>query len=174
MDMTGSLKTRLLLFFLTPLAFAASATQDPNTGEALRWDLSSRPAVALLLPGMSHHFQEPDTPSREWNETGWYFKRAVGLMKDSVGSWGAYGGAVWQKRVFESDTWAIEAGGGVFLFYRALHFDGEHMWLPGALPVLSLEHLRSGLGLNIVYVPHFKTNAGEMPAVLYGQLTQRF
>lgn len=189
MDMTGSLKTRLLLFLTTPLAFAASATQDQNTGEALRWDLSSRPAVALLLPGMSHHFQEPENPSREWNEThaglglewrakwnetGWYFKRAVGLMKDSIGSWGAYGGAVWQKRVFESDTWAIEAGGGVFLFYRALHFDGEHMWLPGALPVLSLEHLRSGLGLNIVYVPHFKTNAGEMPAVLYGQLTQRF
>lgn len=187
--MAGFFKAVLLPLLLSLACFAARATPDAPAGEELLWDLTSRPAVAILLPGMSHHFQPPEEKNRKWNEThsglgletrakwgetGWYFKTAAGVMRDSVESWGAYGAAVWQKRVFDSAEWSVDAGGGVFLFYRALHFDGEHMWLPGALPVLSLEYKKTGTGLNILYVPHFKTDAGEMPAVLFAQLTQRF
>jgi hypothetical protein len=187
--MVGLLKAVLLPLLLSLFSFAARATPNTPAGEELRWDLSSRPAVAILLPGMSHHFQSPANTTRKWNEThdgigletrskwneaDWYFKTAIGLMRDSVDSWGAYGGAVWQKRVFDGESWVVDAGGGVFLFYRALHFDGNRMWLPGALPVLSLEHKNTGIGLNILYVPHFKTDAGEMPAVLFAQLTKRF
>lgn len=187
--MVGFFKAVLLSLLLSLSSFAAKATQDTPAGEELRWDLTSRPAVAILLPGMSHHFQPPENTARKWNEThaglgletrskwdenGWYFKTAIGLMRDSVESWGAYGGAVWQKRVFDGESWVVDAGGGLFLFYRALHFDGERMWLPGALPVVSLEHKQTGIGLNVLYVPHFKTDAGEMPAVIFAQLTKRF
>lgn len=182
--------TALLLSSLLSLsALAADPAQEIPAGEELQWDLSLRPAVALLLPGMSHHFQGPQDTSRKWNEThaglgletrskwnnsGWYFKKAAGVMRDSVESWGAYAGAVWQKRVFESASWTVDAGGGLFLFYRALHFDGEHLLLPGVLPVLSVEYKNTGTGLNMLYVPQFKTDAGEMPAVVFAQLTQRF
>lgn len=186
--MVGLFKAVLLPLLLS-FSLAAQATPDTPAGEELHWDLSNRPAVAILLPGMSHHFQAPQNTNRQWNEThaglgletrakwndsGWYFKKAAGVMRDSVESWGAYAGAVWQKRVFESASWTVDAGGGLFLFYRALHFDGEHLWLPGALPVVSVEYKNTGTGLNMLYVPQFKTNGGEMPAVIFAQLTQRF
>lgn len=187
--MVGPFRAVLLSLLLSLMAFAANAAQDTPAGEELRWDLSNRPAVAIILPGMSRHFQAPENTARKWNEThaglglesrskwddnGWYFKKAIGVMRDSVESWGAYGGAVWQKRIYEDASLVVDAGGGVFLFYRALHFDGEHLWLPGLLPVLSVEHKSTGIGLNILYVPHFKTDAGEMPAVLFAQLTKLF
>lgn len=187
--MVGFLRAALSALLFSLFSLAATAGQDTPAGEELQWDLSSRPAVAILLPGMSHHFQAPEATNRKWNEThaglgletrskwnedDWYFKTAIGVMRDSVDSWGGYGGAVWQKRVFDGASWVADAGGGLFLFYRALHFDGERMWLPGALPVLSVEHKHTGIGLNVLYVPHFKTNAGEMPAVLFAQLTKRF
>lgn len=184
------LLTAALLFpLLSFISLVAGAAQSTPAGEELRWDLTRRPAVALLLPGMSHHFQPPESAGRKWNEThaglglesrskwgenGWYFKTAAGVMRDSVESWGAYGGAVWQKRVYDGESWAIDAGGGLFLFYRALHFDGEHVWLPGVLPVVSAEYKKTGTGLNVLYVPHFTTAAGEMPAVIFAQITQRF
>jgi hypothetical protein len=187
--MTQSIAAALRLLLLSLLPMTASATPGTSAGEELQWDLTNRTALAILLPGMSHHFQPPQATNRKWNEThaglgletrskwdetGWYFKAAGGVMRDSVESWGLYGGAVWQKRVFESPSWTIDAGGGLFIFYRALHFDGERMWLPGTLPVLSLDYKPTGTGLNILYVPNFKTNAGEMPAVLFAQLTQGF
>jgi len=179
----------LLSLLLSPFSIAAGAIPDTPAGEELKWDLSSHPAVAILLPGMSHHFQPPEDKNRQWNETqwglgletvskwnetGWYFKTAAGVMRDSVESWGAYGSVVWQKRVFESASWVVDAGGGAFLFYRAMQFDGKRMWVPGLLPVLTLEHKKTGTGLNIVYVPAFSADAGAMPAALFAQITQRF
>lgn len=187
--MDRPLRAALFTLLLSLCSFTSSAAADTPAGEELRWDLSNRPAVAIILPGMSHHFQAPKNTTRKWNEThagigletrskwgdnGWIFKKAVGIMRDSVESWGAYGGAVWQKRVLESPSWVVDAGGGAFLFYRALHFDGERMWLPGLLPVVSVEHKSTGIGLNVLYVPNFQTDAGEMPAVIFAQLTKRF
>jgi len=184
--MTRFFTAVLLSLLLSPFSMAASAVPDTPAGEELKWDLSSHPALAILLPGMSYHFQPPEDKNRQWNETqwglgletvskwdepGWYFKTAAGVMRDSVDSWGLYGGVIWQKRVFESASWAVDAGGGVFLFYRAVQFDGEHMWVPGVLPVLTLEHKNTGTGLNIVYVPSF---TADIPAVLFAQITQRF
>jgi hypothetical protein len=171
-----------LVAFAAPSAFA----QD----EGLKWDLTSRPTLAVQLPGMSYHFQDPEATDRKWNEThlgigiewrskwndnDWVFKKSLGLMRDSVESWGAHGGLVWQKEFLpDSTTWSAALGPGLFAFYRALHFDGKREWLPAILPVLSLEHRPSGFGLNVLYVPHFKTRDGEMPAVLFAQFTKRF
>lgn len=186
--MLGLFKTALLSLLLPFLPFAVSANEDAPAGETLAWDLESRPALTLLLPGMSHHFDAPEDSARRWNEThaglglawrskwdetGWYLKTAIGTMHDSVESWGAYGGVAWQYRMFDGASWLVDAGGGIFLFYRAVQFDGPHIWLPGALPVLSAEHRPTGLGLNVLYVPNVKFDAGEMPSVIYVQLTKQ-
>lgn len=186
--MPGFFKVALPSLLLVLLPLAVTASDDVPVAEPLAWDLSSRPATILLLPGVSHHFQAPENSSRKWNqahagvglarrskwdEPGWYFKTAAGVMRDSVESWGAYGGVAWQYRVFDDASWLVDAGAGGFLFYRALKFDGPRVWLPGVLPVLSVEHKRTGLGINVLYVPNVRVDAGEMPAVIFVQLTKR-
>lgn len=178
------------LFAVIFLASTNLSFAGPLATEAgLNWDLTpSRPGLAIQLPGMSHHFQKPQESGREWNQTHYgiglemrssysetvVLKKSFGLMKDSLNMWGAYGGVTLQKRLYESSAWRADLGGGAFLFYRALHFNGKRNILPGLLPVASLEHQETGLGINILYVPHVKMNNGEMPAVLYAQMTKRF
>lgn len=177
---------RILAAALLSLAFTTNASAQV---EDLRWDLSGKPTLAIQLPGLSHHFNEPEAQGRKWNEThlglglewrtkwndnGWAFKRSIGLMRDSVSMWGGYGGLVWQKKLLAHATWRVELGGGAFLFYRSMQFEGARGWVPAVLPVLSLEHKPTKVGVNILAVPRFKTSSGEMPAVIYAQFTKSF
>lgn len=153
--------------------------------------------LTLQLPGMSHHFDPPvdehgnPLPGREFNERNWGIgiqlerelggqwahwvgKISFGLMKDSLDAMGAYAGHTWQKRVFDSDTVSVDVGGGAFLFYRTLRFDGPHVLVPGVLPVLSATHKAWGLGINVVAVPRVKFRGGTMPNVIYAQFTKAF
>jgi hypothetical protein len=153
--------------------------------------------LTIQLPGMSHHFDPPvdkhgnELPNREFNErnwgigiqlerplTGdwsqWVSKTSFGVMKDSLNAMGAYAGHTWQKRVIDGDTYSADIGGGAFLFYRTLRFDGPHVLVPGVLPVLSATHKSWGLGINLVAVPRVKLSGGTMPNVLYAQFTKSF
>jgi hypothetical protein len=153
--------------------------------------------LTIQLPGMSHHFDPPvdkngnPIPGREFNEqnwgvglqlerplTGdwsqWVSKTSFGVMKDSLNAMGAYAGHTWQKRVIDGDTYTADIGGGAFLFYRTLRFDGPHLLVPGVLPVLSATHKQWGLGINLVAVPRVKLSSGTMPNVLYAQFTKSF
>lgn len=174
-----------LAFAATPHAQAQVTTSDP----ALMWDLTSQANLALQLPGMSHHFEEPKEPGRRWNENntgiglewrspvgtnGWTNKTTVGLMRDSHGKWGGYGGYAWQYRLVDGASWQLDAGAGAFLFYRTVKFDGKLKLVPGVLPVLSIEHKPSGYGMNVLFVPNVKIGNYDMPAVLYAQFTKRF
>lgn len=178
----------LVVALVSALSLCANAVAA-STDDGLLWDLSSRPVLALQLPGMSHHFQEPKAPGRRYNEnhagigvewrslpapSGWLTKASVGLMEDSLFAWGAYAGYVWQKRLVDTQNWSLDAGGGVFLFYRTFDFEGEHRLVPGPLPVVSVEHKGTGIGMNILFVPHVKLGSREMPAVLYAQFTKTF
>jgi len=177
---------RIIAAALLSLAFTTGASAQV---EDLRWDLSGKPTLAIQLPGMSHHFDEPETEGRKfnethlgiglewrtkWNDNGWVFKRSVGVMQDSLNMWGGYGGLVWQKELLDHETWSAELGGGVFLFYRALRFEGERGWVPAVLPALSIEHKPTKIGVNILLVPRFNTSNGKMPGVIYAQFTKRF
>jgi hypothetical protein len=153
--------------------------------------------LMIQLPGMSHHFDEPTDshgqpiPGREFNErnwgigiqieramTGdwdqWVTKASFGLMKDSLNAMGAYAGYTWQKRLVNKESYSIDLGGGAFLFYRTLQFDGPHQWVPAVLPVLSAEHKGLRLGVNLVAVPRVQFSGGTMPGVVYLQFTKAF
>lgn len=146
---------------------------------------------ALHLPGTSHHFNPPTAPGRHWNEwhpslglehraplderwPGWTRRLAGGLLKDSLARWGGYAAASAQRRLWENAHWRVEAGAGAFVFYRTFDWERERRLMPAVLPVVSVEHRPSGLGANVLAVPHFRTRSGEMPGVLFAQLTLAF
>ena len=153
--------------------------------------------LTVQLPGMSHHFSRPKDRhgrvmrGREYNERNWGIglqlerslsgdwddwvtKTSFGLMKDSLNAMGAYAGHVWQKRIYEHGDYAVELGGGGFLFYRTLRFDGPHVLVPAVLPVLSVHHEPTRLGVNVVLVPQCRVSGGTMPTVIYMQFTKAF
>lgn len=153
--------------------------------------------LTIQLPGMSHHFDEPKDkhgrtmPGRKFNErnwgiglqlesalTGdwqqWVAKTSFGVMRDSLDAMGAYAGHTWQKRVVDGTTFTVDLGGGGFLFYRTLRFDGPHRLVPGVLPVLSATHKGWRLGINVVAVPRCRVSGGTMPNVVYAQFTKAF
>jgi hypothetical protein len=153
--------------------------------------------LTIQLPGMSHHFDQPTDshgrpiPGREFNErnwgigiqieramTGdwdqWVTKASFGVMKDSLDAMGIYAGYTWQKRLVDSASYSVDLGGGAFLFYRTLQFDGPHLWVPAVLPVLSAEHKGLRLGINLVAVPRVQFSGGTMPGVIYLQFTKAF
>jgi hypothetical protein len=95
-------------------------------------------------------------------------------MRDSLDAMGAYAGHTWQKRVVDGDTFSADLGGGGFLFYRTLKFDGPHRLVPALLPVLSVTHKQWQLGVNLVAVPRCHVGGGTMPNVIYMQFTKAF
>ena len=173
------------------------ATHIDDTRPLLRLKLEAARHLTIQLPGMSHHFSQPTDQNgnllagREFNEqnwglglqleramTGdgslWVTKTSVGVMKDSLNAMGLYAGHTWQKRVHEGASLSADAGGGAFLFYRTLQFNGSRKLVPALLPVLSTLHRDSGLGLNLVLVPRLKMKSGVMPGVIYLQFTKAF
>ena len=153
--------------------------------------------LTIQLPGMSHHFDEPTDshgnpqPGREFNErnwglglqierpmdgdwSGWVTKASFGVMKDSLDAVGLYAGYTWQKRLADSSTYSVDLGGGGFLFWRTLQFDGPHLLVPAVLPVLSAELKSWRVGANLVAVPRCEFSGGTMPGVIYLQFTKAF
>lgn len=181
---------------VSPLIAPAAAHVSADPAPLPKW-LDPPRQLTIQLPGMSHHFDEPTDshgqpiPGREFNErnwgvgiqieramTGdwdqWVTKASFGLMKDSLDAMGVYAGYTWQKRLINRDSYSVDLGGGAFLFYRTLQFDGPHQWIPAVLPVLSAQHKGLGLGINLVAVPRVQFSGGTMPGVVYLQFTKGF
>jgi hypothetical protein len=178
------------------IMLAAAADASTTDAASKPWSEPMR-HLTIQLPGMSHHFDPPVDKhgnvmeGRKFNEqnwgvglqlersltgdwTEWVSKTSFGVMKDSLNAMGAYAGHTWQKRVIDGDTYSADLGGGAFLFYRTLRFDGPHVWVPGVLPVLSATHKPWGLGINVVAVPRVRLSSGTMPNVIYAQFTRSF
>ncbi|HEY6353188.1 MAG TPA: hypothetical protein VIY30_01750 [Burkholderiaceae bacterium] len=181
---------------VSPVVAPTAAELDADPAPLPTW-LDPPRQLMIQLPGLSHHFDEPTDshghpiPGREFNErnwgvgiqieramTGdwdqWVTKASLGVMKDSLDAMGVYAGYTWQKRVLNSESYSVDLGGGAFLFYRTLQFDGPHQWIPAVLPVLSAEHKGLRLGINLVAVPRVQFSGGTMPGVIYLQFTKAF
>lgn len=179
------------------ILLAAADTQVSAGGTMFKPLPSPSQHLTVQLPGMSHHFDQPldedgqPMPGRRFNErnwgigvqlernlagdwAGWVGKTSLGLMKDSLDAMGLYAGHTWQKRLLDDGPYTLDAGAGVFAFYRTLSFDGPHVLVPAALPVLSATQTRWGLGVNIVAVPRVKLSNGTMPGVIYAQFTKGY
>lgn len=160
------------------------------------WAQPSR-HLTIQLPGMSHHFGQPTDrhgnvqSDRKFNEKNWgvgiqleralsgdwqewVTKTSFGVMKDSLDAMGLYAGHALQKRVVDGPGFTADVGGGAFLFYRTLRFDGPHLLIPAALPVLSAQHKDTQIGLNLLAIPPCKLNSGTVPGVIYVQFTKAF
>lgn len=178
------------------IMLAAADVPPPTDAVARPWPSPMR-NVTVQLPGMSHHFDDPVDedgqlmPGRKYNErnwglgvqlernldgawAGWVGKTAFGAMKDSLNEMGAYAGHTWQKRLVETSDLTLDAGGGAFLFYRTLAFNGPHVLVPAVLPVLSATQKNWGIGFNLVAVPRVKLPDGTMPGVVYAQFTKGY
>jgi hypothetical protein len=179
---------------------ASPATQIvlPDLGDSASKLIEPKRQVTLQLPGFSHHFQKPvhkdgsPVVGRDYNERNWGLgaqfedpvktegweqwvrKASFGLMKDSLDTWGPYAGVIWQRRVVNNESISADLGGGGFLFYRAVQFDGKRTVVPALLPVVSMVHKPTGLGANLVYVPTVHTKNGRMSSVMYLQFTKEF
>ncbi|MBE7419397.1 MAG: hypothetical protein HS128_16965 [Ideonella sp.] len=176
---------------------AAQTTADRVDDPLVRpWPAPLR-SFSVQLPGMSHHFDSPidkrgnPMPGRKYNERNWGIglqidrdlqgdwqqwvaKTSFGVMKDSLDAMGAYAGQTWQKRLLDDDRFAVELGGGGFVFYRTLKFGGPHRLVPAVLPVLSVTYKPWQFGVNLVAVPRCRVSGGTMPNVLYMQFTKSF
>jgi hypothetical protein len=178
------------------IMLAAANLPPPTDAVANPWP-SPAQQVTVQLPGMSHHFDDPVDEdgqtfrNRKYNERnwglgvqlernlqgewqGWVGKTAFGVMKDSLNEMGGYAGHTWQKRLVETGRYTLDAGGGAFLFYRTLAFDGPHVLVPAVLPVLSATKKDWSLGFNLVAVPRVKLADGTMPGVIYAQFTKGY
>jgi hypothetical protein len=76
--------------------------------------------------------------------------------------------------LLDCESYSVDLGGGAFLFYCTLQFDGPHLWIPAVLPVLSAEHRGLRLGINLVAVPRVQFSGGTMPGVICLQFTKAF
>lgn len=178
------------------IMLAAADVPPPTDAVAKPWPSPSQ-QLTVQLPGMSHHFDDPvdedgqPMPGRKYNErnwglgvqfersydgawAGWVGKTAFGAMKDSLNEMGAYAGHTWQKRMVETGSYTLDMGGGAFVFYRTLAFNGPHVLVPAVLPVVSITKTNWGLGLNVVAVPRVKLHDGTMPGVIYAQFTKGY
>lgn len=165
---------------------ALTAHADPNT-PAL--DLEA-PGFekALHLPAFSHHFRDPKGRNRRWSEEhpgiglewrdrrndGTVLKYSAGVVRDSFKVWGGYAGVSWQKEFQVSSTWRAEAGATALLWYRAMKFDSDPELVLGAAPMLSVEHIPTGLGMNVFVVPSAKIGSRRLIGATIVQLTKTF
>lgn len=174
---------RSLACALAAISVCASAAEAPSESEP-----PAKASWALEVSGFSHHSHPPSgrLAVKEWNEQNWglgleyrhplkdgyWVKGTGGVLLDSTDVWSAYFGAVLQKRVIDG-TFSVDLGVGTFLFYRGFE-SGKKAWIAAPLPVISVEHEPSGVGLNLSFIPKFKTSRLSSPTTFFIQGVYRF
>lgn len=147
-----------------------------------------RRTVELQLPGVSYHFSDPSKPGKSWNQFhdglgvqttevrgSRVIRYTVGFMRDSFGKQGLYAGGAYGLRWIDGQDYNIDLSAAPMLLYRAVKFDtDDRKLIPIVLPMISLEHKRSGVGANITVLPG--GNFGKdlrFPGLIYLQFNYR-
>lgn len=194
-----ALRTSLALLAV----LAASAPALSATTPELRAPLPSEPGYdaeaggrfALQLSGISHHFEASPRTGHAWNElnTGlglqyraaapwlgrrWSLLVGGGTLKDSFGVHGGYAAAVPQFRLLTAGGVSARLGLGMQLSRRGMYYaDTDAVRTETVLhpvPVLSVEHAPSGLGVNIVAAPGVSIGKTSTQPFVFAQLTKAF
>jgi hypothetical protein len=178
-------RTGALLFALVGCIGGARATDL----ESLPKTQSASPNWAIQLPGVSYHFEQPTAKGQHWNQVhpgigverneslsvpDWHVTYSAGVMKDSISKWGANAGVVWQKTLYEKAGSRLDAGPGVFFFYRTVNFGEPRKLFAAPLPVATFRNGPTSMGFNLVVVPPLKLSggAGRIPGLVYFQLVR--
>ena len=145
--------------------------------------------IRLDLNGHSWHASKPPAwPAHDWNQNnagigvqyitkldaeGWRSRYTAGTMRDSLGVDGEYIG-VGRDFPWEGESFKASAGWMVMMMHRTLSFDQPSKKLYVApLPVASLEHKATGIGLNAVLVPEVSFNGQKLPMTVFLGLSYR-
>lgn len=145
--------------------------------------------VRLDVNGRSWHASKPPAwPAHDWNQNnagiglqyvtkaddeGWRSRFTAGTMRDSLGVNGEYTGAG-RDYAWESESFKWSAGWMVMVMNRTLSFNQPNKRLYVApLPVASLEHKASGVGVNAVFVPEVSLNGQKLPSTLFLSLSYK-
>jgi hypothetical protein len=133
--------------------------------------VSAEVGYELILPAVSHHFDDPVIPGKRWNEfhdglglsrtdvrDSFVLRAFGGFIRDSFDKQGLYFGAAASLRLIDRDI-ALDIGIAPMMLYRTTRFDSAtrgkapHRWIPVALPVASIEHRATGIGAHISLLP---------------------
>jgi hypothetical protein len=145
----------------------------------------------VSLGGISSHARETLAPGNKWNDThsglglesrmqgipwyqaadrNWQTRYAFGTLEDSRNYWGGYAGMGLMREVAYHGPLRLHAGVNATLYYRSTSWSGTMRVVPAILPALSLTEYRSGIGLNMVWVPPL---GRDTVSTLLVQLTYR-
>ncbi|MCP1674295.1 hypothetical protein J2T57_001397 [Natronocella acetinitrilica] len=119
----------------------------------------------MQLPAFTNHWSRHHNRDFQWNEMNegagvqltlnggnWRESIVIGVLEDSFYSWGGYAGYTRQYIFAKNGFGHISGGAFVGAAYRAMSVDGGNIFLPMALPTLTIEAHR-GIGLNITGLP---------------------
>lgn len=168
-----------LTFLLSTALFsnAAQAEQAPAAGSWLAVDPSSV-SYALNGPAVSHH-QRRTSANRPYNENNIglgmeqradllaapQWERAVGasVLKDSYNAAAVFATVALTREVATAFGMELRAGMMAGLAYKYWSWNGPRRLTPYLGPTLTLRHLTSKLGLNLVYIyrTNFRTDKGS-------------
>ena len=113
--------------------------------------------------GRSINFRSTSAPSRPpWS-----------VQRDSFGATGAFAGVI-ASREWRGDTFDWRLGLGALAFYRAKTSRPDMETLVGVLPVASVEHRPSGVGVNLAVAPNFRHDGRDRSGFVFLQLSYRF
>ena len=153
----------------------AQASTDPDNA-----------SFALELSGASYHLRQAPAPNHynqeNWGvgleyrkplagDEDWTAKYSAGTLVDSYYGHGGYAGAVLQKQLLANEALRVDAGAGLFLFYRRLEFNGPLKLIPAPAPVVTLGLGPTPFSLNITGCPSLP---GGWTGFVFAQLVAAF
>jgi hypothetical protein len=174
------LRAKLIFAFLLSAALfttSAQAQEVPASGFWLAADPSTV-SYALTGPAVSRH-QRRTSANRPYNENNIglgfeqradllaapQWERAVGasVLKDSYNAAAVFATVALTREMGTAFGMELRAGVVAGLAYKYWSWDGPHHLTPYLGPTLTLRHLASKLGLNLVYIyrTNFRTDKGS-------------
>ncbi|WP_332813515.1 hypothetical protein [Ramlibacter sp.] len=146
----------------------------------------------LHLGGASIHDTPTRAPGRVWNEQHpgvgfevrlrglpwrssisgdpWQTSYTLGSFSDSRRAWSLYGGSAFTREVMRIGATRVDAGAGVFMFYRSRSWSGRMAWVPAVMPVMSITDPNGPVGFNVLWRPP----GFDGPSTFFFQITHRF
>ena len=186
---------------LTCLLISNFAFGDNNQPRSNSFAGTLDPAKADIYfqpGGISSHARQTRAPGRHWQEgnpgigfeqrvdglpwegvealhSPWQSRYSIGSMKDSRGFWGGYAGVAAMYELTHLGTARVDAGVGAFILYRSTSWkdNGHRSFVPALLPAISMTDQRTGLGLNIIWLPPISKDGKDRPSTLFFQFTYR-
>ena len=171
-------KQNLKLTMVSAILICTTPAHAEESKGGLEWN--------ALTAGFSRHSTQPRSGGHQWkdfhpgigieamerNDSEWRRGLAAGAMQDSRGTWGGYASISAVKTLYSSPGIKVDAGAGLYAFYRSMNWRGKMGFVPAILPVMSITSPEYRIGLNLLAVPPVGRN-GDHPAVLFAQITYR-